>query len=92
MKITQNEIILDRELSELDKFAIKFSDIIKIHTPYVIVSGYVSILLGRSRVSEDIDMILPAMNEDKWELIYNDLIKNGYYCLNAEGTHNHTLV
>jgi len=51
MKINPKRIRLDRELSDLDRFAINFSKIISRHTRYVIVSGYVSILLGRARVS-----------------------------------------
>ena len=82
MKITRQGVKLDRELSDLDKFAIRFSRIIQRHTKYVIVSGYVSILLGRSRASEDIDMLIPAMNKGEWGKIYDSLIKEGYYCLN----------
>ncbi len=83
MKIGKNEIILEREMSDLDKFAFTFSKVIEQKTEYVIVSGYVSILLGRSRASEDIDMIMPWMDFEKWESIYSYLIKCGYYSLNA---------
>ncbi|MCX6815870.1 MAG: hypothetical protein NT120_03390 [Candidatus Aenigmarchaeota archaeon] len=84
MKITKSGIKIDRELSALDKFAIDFSRIMQRHTKYVIVSGYVSILMGRARVSEDIDMLVPVMGEEEWSSIYNDLVKEGYYCLNAD--------
>jgi|SRR3989338_3469114 len=84
MEITPKGIRLDRELSDLDKFAIDFSRIIARHARYVIVSGYVSILLGRARVSEDIDMLLPEMDMTKWKKIYSSLTKSGYYCLNAQ--------
>jgi hypothetical protein len=83
MKITQDGIFLDREMSELDKFAVSFSSVLEKMTPYVIVSGYVSILLGRSRASEDIDMLIPEMDEEKWTALYERIVKNGYYCLNA---------
>lgn len=83
MKIMPKEIKLDRELSDLDKFAINFSKAISKHTKYVIVSGYVSILLGRARVSEDIDMLIPVMQEAEWIKIYSALEKEGYYCLNV---------
>ena len=84
MKITKNEIISDKELSNLDNFAIPFASIIEKHTKYVFVSGYVSILLGRSRVSEDVDMLVPSMKENEWAGIYEDLIKHEYFCLNAD--------
>jgi len=78
MEIKQSGIKLDRELSDLDKFAIGFSKTIGRYTKYVIVSGYVSILLGRARASEDIDMLVPVMDENKWAKIYGILIKEGY--------------
>ena len=86
MEITSNEIKIDRELSELDKFARDFCKILEKHTKYVIVSGYVSILLGRSRSSEDIDILVPVMDDFAWNKIYADLIKNDYYCINSEGS------
>lgn len=84
MKITRTGIELERELSDLDRFAIRFSEAISRHTQYVIVSGYVSILLGRARASEDIYILLPEMDSKKWEEIYDSLVKKGFYCLNAE--------
>ena len=57
--ISKNNIKIDRELSELDIFTLDFINVLKKYTKYVLVSGYVSILLGRSRASEDIDVIIP---------------------------------
>ena len=53
----KNTIKLSKELSELDKIVIRFIDILKKYTDYVIVSGYVAILLGRDGGTEDIDII-----------------------------------
>jgi len=83
MDLSSNLVNINRELSGLDKFALRFCSIIERYIDYVIVSGYVSILLGRSRASEDIDMIIPYIDTDSWKKIYSGLIKNGYYCLNA---------
>lgn len=83
MKIGRNEITLEREMSELDKFAFTFSQTVAEKTSYVVVSGYVSILLGRSRASEDVDMLIPQMDFAQWESLYRDVIRNGYYSLNA---------
>ena len=82
--ISGNAIKVERELSELDLFTLQFVKILRKRTRYVIVSGYVSILLGRARVSEDIDLIIPKLNEAKFEALYEELKKKGYYCLNAE--------
>ncbi|MBS3172592.1 hypothetical protein J4438_03360 [Candidatus Woesearchaeota archaeon] len=82
--ISKKEILIDKELSELDLFTLDFIKILKKYTNYVIVSGYVSILLGRSRVSEDVDIIIPKLDFKKFELLADDLKKNNFYCLNNE--------
>jgi hypothetical protein len=84
MKFRDKKIIeIDRELSDLDKFALDFIKILRKHINYVIVSGYVSILLGRSRASEDIDVIIPKIDFTKFQLMYRDFVKNSFICLNA---------
>ena len=45
-------IVLDRELNELDSFVLEFIKCLQ--SRYVIVAGYVAILLGRSRTTDDI--------------------------------------
>ena len=82
--IDKKTIQIDRELSDLDKFTIDFIKILEKHTKYVIVSGYVAILLGRARASEDVDIIFPRIDFSTFKLLYNDLKKNSFYCLNAE--------
>lgn len=85
MKFTDKETIqIDRDQSDLDNFALDFIKILRKHTKYVIVSGYVSILLGRSRASEDIDVIIPKVDFKTFQPIYKDILKNGFICLNAE--------
>jgi len=77
-------IEINRELSDLDRFALSFITILKKHTPYVIVSGYVSILLGRARASEDVDIIIPKIEFSNFKSFYYNLKEKGFYCLNAE--------
>ena len=86
MKYDKNkkEIVLNRELSDLDKLVFKFIKILEKHVDYVIILGYVSILLGRSRATEDVDLYIERISFDKFLLIYNDLKENGFWCLNAE--------
>lgn len=79
----KKEIISERELNDLDKFALEFTSIIKKYADYVIVSGYVSILLGRSRATEDIDLLIPNIKLKEFILLWDDLKKEGFECINT---------
>ena len=75
-KEKEGKIILDKQLNNLDKFVFDFVSLLE---DYVIVSGYVSILLGRSRATEDVDLLVPNMKKGKpvpnieFKFIKNDL-------------------
>ncbi len=85
MQFSGKEIKLDRELSDLDKFTVDFIKILRKYTKYVIISGYVSILLGRSRSSEDVDIIVPKMEFVTFQNLAKGLIDNNkFYCLNTK--------
>ena len=85
MEITfrKNEIIFNRELSSLDKLAIKFaSKLNKLGIKYVIVAGYVAIVFGRSRSSEDIDVIMEPLDYSRFEKLYR-LLSSTFECHQA---------
>tara|TARA_Y100000310_G_C20384711_1_gene669859 strand:- start:155 stop:736 length:582 start_codon:yes stop_codon:yes gene_type:complete len=85
MKFLDNKTIqMEKELNELDKFVLKFIKILEKHIDYVIISGYVSILLGRTRGTEDIDVFIKKLNKESFFSLYNDLKIAGYWCLNDE--------
>jgi len=83
-KIVNDTIILERELTELDIFVKDFLEILKKYTSYLIVSGYVSISTGRTRGTEDVDCLIPTMPKEKLEELFNDLLKNNFWCYQAE--------
>lgn len=76
-------ILKNKSLSELDKFVIDFVNVLNEHFKYVIVSGYVAILFGRSRGTEDVDILTEKLNKSKF---YNfvDEIEGTYDFLNPE--------
>ena len=76
-------IILRRKLSNLDSFVLDFIRLLEKYADYVIISGYVAILLGRSRATEDIDMIIPRLSKDKLKEIWEDALKSGFICVNS---------
>lgn len=79
--IDKKEIALNRELNNLDRFVIKFCKLLK---EYVIVSGYVSILFGRTRATEDIDLLVPYMKKDEFEKLWKKIYKEGFECINTQ--------
>ena len=50
---------------------------------YVLISGYVSILFGRNRSSEDIDLIIETLSFEKFRKLW-DKFSEEYECLNTK--------
>ena len=80
----EDMIVINRELTELDKFVKDFLEVLKKHSDYLIVSGFVSICSGRTRATEDVDILVPAMNKENFEGLFNDLIKNNFWCYQGD--------
>jgi len=80
-------IIQGRRLSELDLFVCRVLDILTSYTPYVIVSGYVAILFGRTRSTEDVDLLIPICDVQTFLVLHDRFIELGYEFLNAENGH-----
>lgn len=83
-ELKDDKIIINRDLTELDLFVKDFIQTLKKHSDYLIVSGYVSICSGRTRGTEDIDLIVPLMDENKFIEIFNDLINNSFWCFQGD--------
>lgn len=73
-------LVINRELTDLDLFVWDFLKVLTKHSDYLIVSGYVSISTGRTRGTEDVDIIIPVMTKNKFEILFNDLQENGFWC------------
>ena len=73
----------NKALTVLDELVIEF--VSRINVKYVIVSGYVAILFGRDRHTEDVDLFIGKLDEKKFEKFYNRIIASGKFeCFNAE--------
>jgi hypothetical protein len=75
---------MKREVSDktiLEQFAEDFVKIVEKHCKYIIVSGFVAIIHGRSRGTEDIDMIIEKIPKEKFIELHNALIKAGFECM-----------
>jgi folate-dependent phosphoribosylglycinamide formyltransferase PurN len=69
IKLLKDKIVIKNKIfSNLDKFVIDFTSILtKEKIEYVIVSGYLSILFGRNRTSEDVDIIVKKIDYRSFE-------------------------
>lgn len=68
-------------LTELDKFVLDFVDLLDVR--YVIVSGYVAILFGRSRGTEDIDILIEPLGYGRFVELHERAEKSDFYFLNS---------
>ena len=85
MKWLDNKtILLERELSDLDKLVLKFSSILEKHTSYIIISGYAAILFGRTRTTEDVDIFIPKITKEQFSSLYEELREQGFWAINGD--------
>lgn len=78
---------MKREVEErtvLDEFAADFARIVEKHAKYIIVSGFVAIAHGRSRGTEDVDMIIERISREKFRALHENLIVNGFECVQSD--------
>ena len=68
----------------LDEFAEQFCDIVNKHCKYIVCSGFVAIAHGRTRGTEDIDMIVEKLNKEQFINLHKDLIKGGFVCIQSD--------
>jgi len=72
-------------ITALDKFVIGFVRLLEEYNiKYVIVSGYVAILFGRARGTEDIDILVERTDASGFLSFYKSAIERGYDFLNPE--------
>ena len=77
---------MKREVSDktiLDEFVEDFCKVVSRHVLYIICSGFVAIAHGRSRGTEDIDMIIEKISFDKFNKLHNDLIESDFECMQS---------
>tara|TARA_Y100000310_G_scaffold327446_1_gene393829 strand:+ start:11042 stop:11617 length:576 start_codon:yes stop_codon:yes gene_type:complete len=81
--LNRNKIVLERKLNEVDKFTFDFIKILEKYSDYVIISGYVAILLGRNRGTDDIDIIIPEIKKEKFSELCKELFSKKYWAINS---------
>jgi hypothetical protein len=65
IELRDGVLVVDRATNDLDELAIRFSSILSdLDIDHVFISGYVTILAGRSRATEDIDVLLEPIDDE----------------------------
>ncbi len=85
-------IVIERELTDLDLFVKKFLDVLIRYSDYLVVSGFVSISTGRTRGTEDVDVIVPIISLEKFKELFSSLNQDGFWCYqgdSAEDCHDY---
>ncbi|MFH1294764.1 MAG: hypothetical protein ABIH90_02370 [Candidatus Aenigmatarchaeota archaeon] len=85
MEISFNDqqIELRKETNVIDDFVTDMASIVSAHFRYAIVSGYIPILFGKIRATEDIDFFIDAADVVKFPKFCEEFSRKGYYILNA---------
>lgn len=71
------------DLNLLSRFCNEFCKIIEKYCDYIVVSGFVAIASGRTRGTEDIDLIMKRVDLNKWKIIFDSLYDNGFICMQS---------
>lgn len=68
----------------LRRFCNEFCAVVERHARYVIVAGFLAIATGRTRSTEDIDMITEGVPEPIFVRIHQELVSHGFVCMQSD--------
>jgi hypothetical protein len=77
IKFQGRHVSFNKELNVLDELALHFSEKLnKTGIKHVFLSGYVAILFGRNRTSEDIDVVCKTVPFETFKRFWDDIHEN----------------
>jgi len=80
IELRDETLIVRREPNQLDELAIEFSEILdRFNIHHVYIAGYVSILAGRARSTEDVDVLIEDIDEETAEELAETLKKEEFW-------------
>lgn len=78
--LREDELVVERSANELDELAIAFSEILsQLDIDHVFIAGYVAILTGRARATDDIDVLIERLPESDIVDLVETLEANDYW-------------
>ena len=95
LEFKDNKIIFSKELTKLDNLAVQFSRLLsEFDIKHIFLSGYIPILFGRNRASEDIDVVCEEISFEKFKQLWNKA-QNDFKCIitsDLDDAYNHYLL
>jgi hypothetical protein len=80
IELRNGTLVVEREPNQLDELAIEFSEILdQFDIKHVYIAGYVAILAGRARSTEDIDILIEQIDEETADELAETLDENGFW-------------
>lgn len=80
MEFTGDEVVIDKPSNDLDRLILEVAAILEdAGVRYAVVSGYVVVLFGRARATEDIDVIAERFDERTADELATALRDAGYW-------------
>lgn len=80
IELQDGVLTVEREPNELDRLAIDVSSVLSnLDVEHVLVAGYVAILAGRPRGTEDIDLLIERLDPDEIEELTESLRNAGFW-------------
>lgn len=80
IELRDDTLVVERAPNKLDELAIDFSELLNRHgIDHVYVAGYVAILAGRARSTEDVDVLIEPIDEETTERLSDTLEEAGFW-------------
>lgn len=80
IELRDGTLVVDREPNQLDDLAIAFSEFLdQFDIDHVYIAGYVSILAGRARSTEDVDVLIEPIAESTAEELASTLEEQEFW-------------
>ena len=80
IELRNGTLVVEREPNQLDELAIRCSEILgQFDIKHVYIAGYVSILAGRARSTEDVDVLIEQIDEETADELAETLDEKGFW-------------
>lgn len=80
IELRNGTLVVEREPNQLDELAIEFSRVLdQFDVKHVYIAGYVSILAGRARATEDVDVLIERIDEETADELAATLDEMGFW-------------